>query len=151
MIDDQLRPAREDHALRVEVPEQIGAMFLGHYRSLRQYGSPARVVNTTEVDFSRNALPVERSSRHFSEFRTKDHFVIVSLLAANDLPGKSMRIAMKKNRIEFVLGHEVIEVVNSKAFGRLDRRLRQKFSIRSLLAVTSPSSRHGRSLDQCSD
>ena len=97
VIDDQLRPAREDHALRVEVPEQIGAMFLGHYRSLRQYGSPARVVNTTEVDFSRNALPVERSSRHFGEFRTKDHFVIVSLLAANDLPGKSMRIAMKKN------------------------------------------------------
>jgi hypothetical protein len=36
---DQLRAAREDRALGVELPEQIGAMFLGDFRSLQQWTS----------------------------------------------------------------------------------------------------------------
>ena len=62
---DRLRATRENRALGVEVPEQIGAMFLGDFDSLQQWtsgvaplrdGYPKRVVDRPPTPEDRDAL-----------------------------------------------------------------------------------------------
>jgi spermidine synthase len=77
---ESLRASREDHALGVEVPEQLGAMFLGDSQTLQEWtsgiaplqdGYPKRLVDdppsTLDYDALREWMRPEEARRQFRE------------------------------------------------------------------------------------
>jgi hypothetical protein len=77
---ESLRASREDHALGVELPEQLGAMFLGDSKTLREWtagiaplqdGFPKRLVDDPpskqDYDALREWMRPEEARRQFRE------------------------------------------------------------------------------------